>query len=56
MRGVGVSERKGNYKLITRNTGIAAKVGERPSYVNAIGAGASLNYINAFRDSLQDLH
>ena len=42
--------------LYTRITGIAAKVAERPSYVNAIGAGASLNYINAFRDSLQDLH
>ena len=52
----GVSQLKGIDELITRITGIAAKVAERPSYVNAIGAGASLNYINAFRDSLQDLH
>ena len=52
----GVSQLKGIDELITRITGIVAKVAERPSYVNAIGAGASLEYINEFRDSLQDLH
>ena len=29
---------------------------ERPNYINAVGAGKSLDYINEFRDSLQDLH
>lgn len=52
----GVSQLKGIDELITRITGIALKVAERPSYVNAIGAGASLNYINAFRDLTEDLH
>ncbi len=52
----GVSQLKGMDELITRITSITARVAERPSYVNAIGAGMSLQYINDFRDSLQDLH
>ena len=43
-------------ELVTKVTGIPAHVAKRPSYVNAIGAGMSLDYINEFRDSLQDLH
>lgn len=52
----GVAQLKGMDELITSITGITARVAERPSYVNAIGAGTSLEYINDFRDSLQDLH
>ncbi len=52
----GGAQLKGLAELITGVTGITAKVAERPSYVNAIGAGLSLEYINDFRDSLQDLH
>lgn len=52
----GGSQLLGFDELITRITGIPARVADRPSYVNAIGAGMALNYINEFRDSLQDLH
>lgn len=43
-------------ELVSRVTGIPAHVAKRPNYVNAVGAGMSLDYINEFRDSLQDLH
>jgi rod shape-determining protein MreB and related proteins len=52
----GVSQLPGLDELISRIIGVAAHVAERPSYVNAVGAGSSLDYINEFRDSLQDLH
>lgn len=52
----GGAQLKGLDILITRVTGIPAYVVERPSFVNAIGAGASLEYMDYFRDSLQDLH
>ena len=43
-------------EMITSVTGIPAYVVEQPLYVNAIGAGFALEYINYMRDSLQDLH
>lgn len=52
----GGAELPGLDELITRVTGIKAHVAKKPSYINAIGAGMSLDYINDFRDSLQDLH
>ncbi len=52
----GGAELQGLDELITRVTGITAHVAKRPAYVNAIGAGMALDYINEFRDSLQDLH
>ena len=42
--------------MITKVTGIPAYVVEQPMYVNAIGAGAALDYMDYMRDSLQDLH
>lgn len=52
----GVSQLPGLEELISRIIGVPAHVAERPSYVNAVGAGSALDYINKFRDSLQDLH
>ena len=52
----GGSQLKGLDILISRITGFRAYVVERPNYINAVGAGKSLDYINEFRDSLQDLH
>ncbi|MEE0292109.1 MAG: rod shape-determining protein [Dialister sp.] len=52
----GGSQLRGLADLITRVIGVPARVADRPSYVNAVGAGSALNYINSFRDSLQDLH
>lgn len=42
--------------MITKVTGIPAYVVEQPMYVNAIGAGMALDYMDYLRDSLQDLH
>lgn len=42
--------------MITKVTGIPAYMVEQPMYVNAIGAGVALDYMNYMRDSLQDLH
>lgn len=52
----GGAELHGIDELISRVIGVPAHVAERPSYVNAVGAGSALEYINEFRDSLQDLH
>ncbi|WP_296953863.1 rod shape-determining protein [uncultured Dialister sp.] len=52
----GGAQLRGIDKLISRVIGVPAYVAERPSYVNAVGAGSALDYINEFRDSLQDLH
>lgn len=52
----GVSQLIGLNMLITRAIGIPAYVVEHPTYVNAIGAGYSLQYMDYFRDSMQDLH
>ena len=52
----GGSQLRGMDDLISRIIGVPARVADRPSYVNAVGAGSALNYINDFRDSLQDLH
>lgn len=52
----GASQLKGLDDLISKVIGVPARVADRPSYVNAVGAGSALNYINDFRDSLQDLH
>lgn len=52
----GGSQLKGLDILISRITGFRAYVVERPNYINAVGAGKSLDYIDEFRDSLQDLH
>ena len=41
--------------MITNLTGIPAYVVEHPLYVNAIGAGTALGYMNDLRDSMQDL-
>lgn len=51
-----LSQLKGLSKLISKTTGISAKIVNQPSYINAIGAGKALEYMNLFRDSLQDLH
>lgn len=42
--------------VITRAAGIPAYTVEDPMYVNAMGAGAALDYMDFMRDSLQDLH
>ncbi|MGN0954526.1 rod shape-determining protein [Dialister sp.] len=52
----GASQLRGMDELISKIIGVSAHVADRPSYVNAVGAGSALNYINDFRDSLQDLH
>lgn len=52
----GAAQLKGLDILTTRVTGIPSYVVENPSFVNAIGAGLSLEYMDYFRDSLQDLH
>lgn len=52
----GVSCLKGLDMMITRTTGIPAYVVEYPFFVNAIGAGNALEYMDIFRDSLQNLH
>ena len=52
----GGAELLGLAELVSKVTGIKAQAAKRPAYVNAIGAGMSLDYINDFRDSLQDLH
>lgn len=51
----GAGQLKGLDMLITELTGIPAYVVEHPLYVNAIGAGSALQYMNMFRDSLLDL-
>ena len=42
--------------MITRMTGIPAYVVETPMYVNAMGAGISLDYMDYMRDNLSELH
>lgn len=51
----GGGQLRGLDQMITASTGIPAYVVEHPLYVNAIGAGSALQYMNLFRDSLQDL-
>lgn len=52
----GGARMKGIDSLISKLIGIDAKAADRASYVNVVGAGAALEYIDSFRDSLQDLH
>jgi len=52
----GVSEMKGFRELMERATGIPAEVAKQPRYLNALGVGNALEYMDYFRDSLQDLH
>lgn len=52
----GLSQLRGMDELISKLIGVPAHVAERPSYVNAVGAGSALDYIDDLRDSLQDLH
>ncbi len=52
----GCAQIQGLDSIITKLTGIPAYVVEQPMYVNAIGAGAALEYMDYMRDSLQDLH
>lgn len=52
----GASQLRGFDDLISKVTGMPAFVAENPSYINAIGAGSALEYMDLFRDSLQDLH
>lgn len=52
----GAARLKGIEKLISRLIGVEAQIADKASYVNAVGAGAALEYIDSFRDSLQDLH
>lgn len=42
-------------RMVTRMTGIPAFVAEDAPYVNAIGAGRALDYIDYLRDSMQEL-
>lgn len=42
----GASQLKGMDDLISKVIGVPARVADRPSYVNAVGAGSALNYIN----------
>lgn len=42
-------------QMITRASGISAFVAEDAPYVNAIGAGRALDYMNYLRDSMQEL-
>lgn len=51
----GAGQLKGLDQMITNLTGIPAYVVEHPLYVNAIGAGTALGYMNDLRDSMQDL-
>ena len=52
----GVAQLKGLKELVLKVTDIKARVADHPSYVNAVGAGSALEYMDYFRDSLQDLH
>ena len=52
----GCAQLEGLDEMITRVAGIPAYVVEQPMYVNAIGCGFALGYMNYMRDSLQDLH
>ena len=52
----GVAQLKGLKELVLKVTDMKAHVADHPSYVNAVGAGSALEYMDYFRDSLQDLH
>ena len=52
----GVAQLKGLKELVLKVTDMKAHVADLPSYVKAVGAGSALEYMNYFRDSLQDLH
>ncbi len=52
----GVAQLKGLKELIEHVTDMDAHVADHPSYVNAVGAGSALEYMDYFRDSLQELH
>ena len=52
----GVAQLKGLKELVLIVTDMKAHVADHPSYVNAVGAGSALEYMDYFRDSLQDLH
>lgn len=52
----GVAQLKGLKELVLKVTEMKARVADHPSYVNAVGAGSALEYMDYFRDSLQDLH
>lgn len=52
----GVAQLRGLKELVLNVTEMKARVADHPSYVNAVGAGSALEYMDYFRDSLQDLH
>lgn len=52
----GGSRLRGLDAMVTRITGIPAYISEYPEFVNAVGAGVALSYMDMFRDSLKDLH
>ena len=47
---------KGLAGVMETVTDMPVHVADHPSYVNAVGAGSALEYMDYFRDSLQDLH
>lgn len=51
----GCAQLSGLDRMVTRAAGIPAYVVEKPMYVNAMGAGAALDYMDYLRDSLKDL-
>lgn len=52
----GVAQLKGLPDILKTVTDMPVHVADHPAYVNAVGAGSSLEYMDYFRDSLQDLH
>lgn len=52
----GIAQLKGFAELLGQVIEMPAHVADHPAYVNAVGAGSALEYMDYFRDSLQDLH
>lgn len=52
----GGAQLKGLAEMLRMVTDMPVRVADHPSYVNAVGAGSALEYMDYFRDSLQDLH
>lgn len=52
----GVAQLKGFSELLGQVIDMPIHVADHPAYVNAVGAGSALEYMDYFRDSLQDLH
>ena len=52
----GIAQMKGLAGVMETVTDMPVHVADHPSYVNAVGAGSALEYMDYFRDSLQDLH